>query len=54
MKARLPVKGVCGGVGSWLTRERVVRGMETIFFGLCVCFTGNFGIRKYSDMYVFR
>ena len=31
-----------------------VRGMETIFFGLCVCFTGNFGVRKYSAMYVFR
>ena len=25
--------------------------METIFFGLCVCITGNFGVRKYNAMY---
>ena len=49
-----PSEGGVWGSG-WLANEGTsVRGMETIFFGLCVCFTGNFGVRKYSAMYVFR
>ena len=29
--------------------------METISLGgVCVCVTDNFGVRKYSAMYVFR
>ena len=38
------------GVGSWLTRERALMGMETRFHGLCMCFSGNFGVRKYIAM----
>ena len=28
--------------------------LQTNFFGLFVCFTGNSGVQKYSAMYVFR
>ena len=55
VKVGLPVKGVSSGrVGSSLTGERALMRDENSFPFVCVVFNGNFGVQKYSAMYVFR
>ena len=49
-----PSEGGERGSGYLANEGTSVRGMETNFFGLFVCFTGNFGVRKFSAVYVFR
>ena len=46
VEARLPVKVSEIGSGSLANEGTSIRGMETKFFELFVCVTGNFGVRK--------
>ena len=49
-----PSDGVSNGsVGSLLTGKRALMGENSFPSFVCV-FSGNFGVRKYSAMYVFR
>ena len=43
-----------GSVGSWLTGKRALMGYGNSFPSVVCVFSGNFGIRKYSAMFVFR
>ena len=47
-------KGVTGE-GSLANEGTSLRGMDNnfLFLWVCVCVTGNFGVREYSAIYVF-
>ena len=38
--------------GSLANKGMSLRGMDNNFLFVCVCVTGNFGVREYSAIYV--